>query len=189
MKKVFLLLFVSVLTLNSCDEKTPQEQKVETKVNKKVELEGKIKALEETIFNKDNSTKNIKDEKEKATKLLSYYTDFYNLYSEDPKGGDYLFKAGNIALGLGKTIPAIQAFRNAHDAFPGYKKRVEAVYMVAFIYDNNLHKKDKAREFYNFIIENYPEHQLAKDAIARLNTLEMTDEELIKLFEKKNATK
>lgn len=179
-----LILIALSFAFSSCKDKTPQELKTENTINAKKELTEQITSFEAKVFANDNV--DVKKQKEDAVGLLKAYLNYHNKFNNDSLSADYLFKAGNVALGLGKTNQAIDLFRSAHDGYPGYEKKVEAVYMAAFIYDNELHLTDTAQKFYEFVIANYPEHKLAKDAAARIQTLHMTDEELIKMFEKKN---
>ncbi len=184
---LILLLFISSITWLGCAEKTPQEQKKEIKEDQKEAYIKTINSLEAKIFDNNDSEKDINEDRKNAHLLLQNYTEYYNRFPNDPKSADFLFKAGNLALGLGKPRQAIKLFRTTHDGFPSYNKKVEALNMVAFIYDTKLHQKDEARAYYQFIITNYPDHKLAKDAEAAIRTLEMTDEELIEYFKKKNA--
>jgi tetratricopeptide (TPR) repeat protein len=121
-----------------------------------------------------------------ARKLMGEYIDFVNFQHDDPLVPEYMFRAGTWANYLGRKKKAVELFESLHQNYPSYEKRVEALNMVAFIYDFELQEKEKAKEAYALLIKTYPDHPLANDARARLETIDMTDEEMIKYFEKKN---
>jgi hypothetical protein len=58
--------------------------------------------------------------------------------------------------------------------------------LIAFIYENHLNKKGPAKEYYNKVINEYPEHVLASQAKQSIDILMLSDEELIKKFQENN---
>ena len=68
--------------------------------------------------------------------------------------------------------------------YPKCDKNPVALFMLAtFVYDEQLHDLDKARETYQQIIDNYPDNPFAKDASIAITQLGMTPDELIRMFE------
>ena len=73
--------------------------------------------------------------------------------------------------------------------YPEFDKNPVALFMLAtFVYDEQLHDLDKAREAYQQIIDNYPENPFANDAAIAITQLGMTPEELIRMFESQENT-
>jgi hypothetical protein len=51
-----------------------------------------------------------------------------------------------------------------------------------------MNQKGKAKEYYEKVIDNYPDHVFAKEARVAIQHLGKTDEELIEEFEAKNKS-
>ena len=68
--------------------------------------------------------------------------------------------------------------------YPKYENTPVALFMLAsFVYDEQLHDLDKARETYQYLIDTYPGTPFADDAAIAITQLGMTPEELVKMFE------
>lgn len=68
--------------------------------------------------------------------------------------------------------------------YPDYENNPVALFMLAsFVYDEQLHDLDKARETYQRVIDEYPDCPFANDAAIAITQLGMTPEELVKMFE------
>lgn len=147
----------------------------------KEELVERINECEANALNGDT-----KIDKVKGHELMRSYLDYTNTYRDDSIAGVYLFKAGDVARNLGRYKQAISILTNLHDGFPKHTKKAETAFLIAFIQDNDLHDREMAKKAYENVIKLYPEHTLASDAQARIQTLYMTDEEMIEMFRKKN---
>ncbi len=123
----------------------------------------------------------------RALRLFRVYQDYYNQHPKDTVAGNYLFEAANLAQKLDKNQRAIELFVNFHDGFRNSDRCDDAVYNVAYIYDAKLNDKKKAAEYYNKVIEMYPQSMWAEQARGSLQILNMTDEELIKFLREKNS--
>lgn len=190
--RLLLVLFIGVL-LSSCggNEKTNQEA-LESEGN------GVVKSIAPKDVPKEERLENIRELEEQlkasgeqpdpklARKLMGEYMDFSNFQHYEPETPDFLFRAGELARYIGRPKKAVELYSNLFNGFPEYPKRVETLNLIAFVYDFDLNEKEKARETYAQIIENFPEHKLAEDARARLETIDLSDEELIELFQEKN---
>lgn len=184
MNRLFLALIlgVSVMACNSdqaAEEKTqPKAQAMEVRMEDQLAY---IAGLEKKVWGLD-ATPTGPD----AKKLLNAYSAFVNANRDHELAPEFMFNAGRLSSTTGKPRKAIELFTDLHDNFPGYKKRTEAAYLVAFIYDSQLNDREKARAAYEKVIELYPDSPWADDAQASINNLYKTDEELIKEFEEKN---
>ena len=68
--------------------------------------------------------------------------------------------------------------------YPDYENNSAALFMLAtFVYDDQMHDLDKARETYQRIVDNYPDTPFANDAAIAITQLGMTPEELVRMFE------
>ncbi len=74
-----------------------------------------------------------------------------------------------------------------HDGFPNYERRVEAAFLIGFIYESVLNDRTRAEEYYTKVVELYPESTWAQEAQSSLKLLYLTDEEKIKMFMEQNA--
>ena len=73
------------------------------------------------------------------------------------------------------------------EEYPEYRNRVDILFTKAFVYDNELKDKEAAREAYQLVADTYPDTKFGKDAKTCLSILHMSDEDLIKAFEKENG--
>jgi len=80
---------------------------------------------------------------------------------------------------------AIENFKKLLEYYPQGDKTASAMFMVGFIYANNLENYEEARIYYNKFIEKYPEHELVASARYELETLGKDINEL-DIFEKMN---
>ena len=74
--------------------------------------------------------------------------------------------------------------------YPDYENNPVALFMLAsYVYDEQLHDLDKARETYQQIVDNYPGSPFANDAAIAITQLGIPLEELIKSFEAQEEAK
>lgn len=119
--------------------------------------------------------------------LVKFYSEFADHYSDDPKCPDYLFKAGDISSNLNAARPAIEYYKKITDKYPQYSRASLALFLQAFIYENQLNDTASAGKIYREVLVKFPGTQVAKDAEASLIHLGKTPEQLIEEFEKKQA--
>lgn len=179
MKKMMIWAIVVAGFLAACNGDSPNEGQVdqETKDSLLIVIDG----LEARAF-----AETVRMDKTVGNQLMKEYINYSNQFHNDSLSSEYLFKAGGIARNLKKFRKAIEIYQNVHDGFPNYHQRTEAMFLIAFIYDNDLNDRERAKEHYELVIDTYPEHKFAQDAAARLETLHMTDDQLIEYFEQKN---
>jgi tetratricopeptide (TPR) repeat protein len=181
-----LLVALMCVLLFACSDKTAQENegKEETVISVSDDIQKKqayIQELEQKVWGQNAQPSDLE-----AKKLLNAYSAFVNAYRDHEEAPEYMFNAGRLSSTLNKPRKAIELFTDVHDNFPGYKKRTEAAYLVAFIYDVQLNDREKAERAYEKVMELYPESPWAEDARVSINNLYKTDEELIREFEAKN---
>lgn len=101
----------------------------------------------------------------------------------DTLAADPLYKAAEVARGLNDSRQAADIYRKLYDRYPNYSKAPEALFMLAFTYDENLKDYDRARATYEEFLAKHPDHFFAKDAPLMIKNLGKTSEELLKELE------
>jgi len=169
--KNLLIAFILIATLSSC--KSGKEK-----------LEENIAVNEQKLF--ADSTRML--DASVATNVLSLYKEFVEKYPDDTITASYLFKSADLANGLKKYKDAIDMYSQFREKYPDHRKAPAALFLQAFINDNNIHDKEKAKQLYSEFLQKYPSHELALSAHASLDQINsgLSDEELIKMFEARN---
>lgn len=149
--------------------------------SEKEKLTEQIRSNEEKLFN--DSTKML--DPRVATAELNAYEKYVSEFPEDTASSGYLFKAADLAHGMRKSHDAVRLYKDFIARYPNHPKAAASHFLLAFVYDNDMHQKDSAKIFYREFLEKYPTHQLAPSAKASLDQIEMglSDEELVKMFE------
>lgn len=160
---------------------TPPAHDAEYQSNKEAKLE-QIADLEQQV-EAETSGQDLKLRK----RLLVSYADYANYHHEEPEVPEFLFRSAKLAVEIGKPRKAIEHLINLHDGFPKYERRIEAAFMIGFIYESVLNDRIRAEEYYTKVVELYPESTWAQEAQASLKLLYLTDEEKIKMFMEENA--
>lgn len=153
-----------------------------------VKVEFNLKNLSDSINSKEADLKRTEillPGNSLAIEIIQLYKQFADSFPNEKDAPQYLFKAANVSIGVRQFQPAISFLERIKKYYAEYEKSPESLFLMAFIYDNYLDQKGKAREIYQEVIDTYPSHKFASDAKEVIKTLEMTDEELIKMFEEK----
>lgn len=178
------------LALNACKSDTDKNEANLQSDSVKVNINGvhsdsllsEINAVEKKLFAK----KTDKIESTIGLQAIKVYTDFINQFPEDKRVPEYLFKAGEISSALNLSDAAIGYFQNLYTKFPKDEKAVFAMFIHAFILENQLMDLEKAKAKYQEVIDKFPGTQQATDAKASIEHLGKSPEDLIKEFEAKN---
>ena len=172
MRKINLLLAVAIIAVfASCN-------------NKKQNSINEIKTLEKEVYADSVVLLNQKT----ANKLLELYVAFDNKYPNDTLNPIFLFKAGELAMNMSRSTQAIVLLNKFEKRYPNNKKAPYCIFFQAFIYENQLHNLDKAKEYYERFINDFPNHELTDDAQISINNLGKSLEDIINGFDK-NAAK
>lgn len=171
MKKLVLFILIVATLFASC-AKSPRDQANE-----------KILSVEKQLTNDTSMVLN----KQVALDLTTQYANFADNFPGDTLAPFYLFKAGEMAMNLNMGSKSIMYFNKIVQQYAGYKKMPETLFLMAFVYENQLNNEKMATELYNRFINDYPNHVLYKDAKASLDNMGKSLEELIKSFEEKQG--
>ena len=139
----------------------------------------KISALENELFS-ESGTLN----KEKVDELITAYFEFSEKFPADSLSPEYLFKAGDIAMNTNRSKKAIECYGKIIKEYSDYKKAPEALFLIGYVYENNLGLLPMAKSIYEEFLVKYPDNEFADDAEVSLKFLGKTPEELIEEFQK-----
>ncbi|MDP4826168.1 MAG: tetratricopeptide repeat protein [Flavobacteriales bacterium] len=178
MRKYALIFFVITAVAVACSPSNESEAAVNVAAEEKKEVIAQLEATVEA----DSMRMDFNARKQ----LLSRYAEFSNEYREEELTPEYLFRAAKLAVEMGMSKRAIEYLTNLHDGFPKYERKVEAAFLVGFIYENMLNDRPLAQKAYEKVVELYPESPWAQDAKASINLLYLTDEQKIEKFMQQN---
>lgn len=188
-KVLFILGIISSLTFASCGQKANEEQ---TEEKAYVSLEKmSIETLEEEIAKREkvlNQDKNGIDSKN-ASDLMEAYTVYAVRFPNRANSADRMFKAAELAMSLNHTIQAIKYFAKVYNEYPDYEKRPYALFLKAFVLENQARDYVQAESVYQEFLRLYPGHDMADDAEYSIQNMGKTPEELIREFEKQDSIK
>ena len=139
-----------------------------------------VKKAEEALFNEDMSTN-----KDAVPDAVATFSQYAEQNAEDAKAPEYLFKAFEISVNTKQDAQqSIDLCNRLLTNYPEFDKNPVALFMLAsFVYDEQMHDMDKARETYQRVVDQYPNSPFANDAKISITQLGMTPDELIKMFE------
>ncbi len=101
----------------------------------------------------------------------------------------YLFDAAKVAGYLGDFSRSIDLYQTVYEQFPDFEKAAQAIFMLGFVYDNDLKDFDKARTYYELYLKKYPEGAFAEQVQFLLENLGKSPEELLQELEAKQQGK
>jgi outer membrane protein assembly factor BamD (BamD/ComL family) len=165
--KILLFTLVTLFTITSCS-------------NPKKKLNDNISTLEKELYVSQSL------DKSKGENLINLYAEFAKQFPEDTASANYLYKAAEISMNLQLGVKAIGYYDDLLSAYPNYSKKAECIFLKAFIYENQLNNLEEAKKYYTQFLDEFPTHQLAKDAEASLKYLGKSAEELVEMFQQIN---
>jgi outer membrane protein assembly factor BamD (BamD/ComL family) len=179
MKKLILIVLALIIVGGACQG--PEKQSTEKQ--EEVTAEERIAALEEELFN----AASMRIDRKKALELIRLYEQYAREYPDDPKAPEYLFKAADISMNMRRPKATIVMFDKIIEEFPGYEKSSSALFLKAFVYEDQLQDYENARKYYEQFLSEYPDSEFADDAEVSLKNLGKSPEELIKEFEQNTS--
>ncbi len=123
---------------------------------------------------------------EEAAEIIPLYLDFVNQFPEDPLSPDYLFKAGEVAQGLGYYMQSVEYFNGVHMRYPTHERAPYALFFQGFVFYNYLELPTYAKGSFLDFLDKYPGHILEKDVRALLQLLHSSEEEYFRIIIEKN---
>ena len=172
--KTKLLILGSVAfilcVVSSCKHEKTEQEKLYEEITAK-----------ETELYKD---KNEAIDKDKAIEMVRLYAEYADKFAEDTLAPEYLFRAAEISENANQPNNAITYLTRIEENYKDYENYPICIFKKAYIYENHLKNLDKAREYYEKFIADYPNHELVDAANSSLMFLGMSDADLIKVLEK-----
>ncbi len=144
-------------------------------------LLAKVNEFEGKVFKQDG-TMDVTN----ANLLIEGYILFGDSYPEAAESANLLFKAAEVSLGMNQAPRALGLYQKVYKNYPEFEKRPFALFLQAFIYENNLGRLDDAKLTYEKFLVEFPDHAMVDDATYSLANLGKSPDELIKEFEAKS---
>jgi len=184
--QVLSMLFLSVLVVacNSTSKEETSEESTYVALDKlNIEnLEKEISKREKAV-NEDSTGVDGQN----AAELMEAYGVFAERFPNRANSADRLFMAGELAMSLNHTTESIKYFEKVYNNYQDYEKRPYALFLKAFVLENQAKQYDLAKEIYQEFIELYPNHPMADDAQYSVLNMGKSPEELIREFERKDS--
>jgi tetratricopeptide (TPR) repeat protein len=121
-------------------------------------------------------------------KLRESYDEFGRRFAGDKaKTPEYLYKSAAMSRGMGQPMAAIKTYDLILRKFKNFERAPEVQFLIAFTYDEDLKEKALAKDSYRDVMDKFPGDLWAIQAEQRLQTIDMTDGELIEFFMKKQT--
>ena len=118
--------------------------------------------------------------------MIDLYTEYAREFPDDTLAPVYLFKASDISMNLYRPLETIRILDTLLIKYPDYSKTPTALFLKAFVYEDQVKNYKLARKYYQQFIDKYPDNEFADDAQMSLENLGKSPEELIREFEEKN---
>ena len=131
--------------------------------------------------NKINSNVNNPDKKLLEDAMVKFQ-DFAGFFPDDVKSPDYLFKASDYALTLGKVEKSIKILNQIINDYPNYAQMESVLFNKASHLDFEMRDTTLAKQTYKEFIAKYPNSDLVDDAQSRIENIALSLEELADKF-------
>jgi tetratricopeptide (TPR) repeat protein len=181
--KKYIGALICIVVLASCSDTKESNGSYLDENFDKIKAAKQIEELEAVLISAENKSLNLGT----AQEVIVAYKEYAKQLPLDVVSAEYLFKAADVEMGLQQYRKAEVIYNRVYDNYHSYKNRVMCMYLTAFINDNHLNQKGRAKEIYQRLIARHPEDKLAQDAIASLDLLTLSDDELIQFLKEKNA--
>lgn len=152
----------------------------------------KSKSLDELIADAKTAlfsdTTQVRVDPRKAKTLVDLYRLYTNILPDSPNTPQYLYETYDIANSVRMYRDAALASERLYTKYPDFEKSSTAMFLTAFIYENNLRDLDKAKEIYTAFLAKYPNDDFANDAEVALKHLGTPADEMLKNIQEKNKS-
>jgi tetratricopeptide (TPR) repeat protein len=177
MRNLSLSLLVALLALMAC-----QPGSTSSTASDSMDKAAQIQRLEKKLR---SNTQTAELDTATAEQLIASSREFVKTFPKDTLSPMFLFKAAEVARGLGNYNLAINLWGQMEKQYPTHSKAPEALMLKAFTYDTHLKQLDIAARFYKSFLTQYPKHPLAKDVqlLYEVANSGKSPEELIKEFQ------
>ncbi len=175
MKNLSLFVFMFTFLFYSCSNDTTVNEN--TKTVSQETIEGIIEDLKES---------NTID-KDKVSELINSIDIYSKANATNKNTPKYLELKAKYLGAMGQNAEALKVYNDIYTNYKQYENRPDALFMMAFLYENNMLNKEKAKAYYQKYLDEFPNEDFAKDAQFSLDNIDKTPEELMEMFNKQNV--
>ena len=126
-------------------------------------------------------------DKTKVSELIQSIDAFTKENADNKNTPKHLELKAKYLGALGKNKEALEVYNIIYSKYKDYENSSDALFMMAFLYENNMLNKEKAKEYYQKYLNEFPNEDFAKDAKFSLDNIDKTPEELMEMFNKQNT--
>ena len=173
MNRTLLFLLTIILFSTACEGLQKEKETDDVSLNEA------ILNQEEKVFN----TNQNRLQKQDAMALVNLYEKYANENPKDTMSAEYLFRAADISMNIGRPGQTIRLFNRILTEYPDFEKAPATLFLMAFVYEDQLQDYDNAKKYYELFLSKYPDSEFADDAEISLKNLGKSPEELIREFE------
>ncbi|MDQ3100696.1 MAG: tetratricopeptide repeat protein [Bacteroidota bacterium] len=178
--QVKILLVMSAIFLIASCSSSEKENAQDTDQGAS-DMAERIHTLEDSLF------ENMAFDRRNAQMLMDVYKAYVSAYPLDVRAPEFLFRAAGVARSMKDAKQSIALYDRIIRDYSSWERIPDTYYLKAFTIDTELGQKGEAKEAYQKVINQFPDHPFAKDAKAMIANLEYTDEELIARFKQMEA--
>jgi tetratricopeptide (TPR) repeat protein len=188
----FVAIVGSSLILASCGGKTEEASTSAAPVKDTLALQSVSgecsKLLAQAKVSDEILMRAVVLDKAVANKAIADFNAFASACQDDSLAPVFYLKAGQVAQAIGSYTQAKAMLENCINKHSNFKNKGAALFLLAQLYDDAkmLNNEEKAKEYYEQIIKEFPDSPYAGDSKASIRNLGKTDEELVQEFLKKN---
>ena len=177
MRRVILFPILLAVFLVSCQSTDTRKEPAKKELTKS-ELLTKIHANEQKLYGDSAAVL----DKKSAIITVRDYQSFATRFPKDSLAAEYLFKASDLLMNMGRPQQTVFTFNEIIQKHPDFNKMPTCYFLRAFVYDDQLKDYKAAEKYYKEFLEKYPDSDFADDTQMLLKNLGKTPEELIKEF-------
>lgn len=168
------------LTLQALTQRFPESESAKIAAsqlgNTMVSPEDELEALRLSIYNDSLARLDFR----KADQYIQQSELYSLLLPASDLTPALLYRAGEIARSTRNYEKALELYQQLYAAYPEYEKAPQALFMQAFILDNDLKRLEEAGQLYKSFIDQHPNDDFAASAQVLLENLGKDEEEIIR---------
>lgn len=123
---------------------------------------------------------------ENMDKIVELYDSYIKKFPDAEETYTYMELKAKYLAANNKYNEAIEVYQTLVEKYPDDKRGADALFMQAFILENYVLDKTKAKEIYSDFLKHYPNHELADDAQFSLENMSLSDEDLLEKIKSLN---
>lgn len=165
------LFFLAVFALVSCESEAEKAGRLEQdslRNDSIVKLQARANYIAAVDSMEKIMASGTRPDPRIANAAMKAYNDFIVTFPDDTLTPEYLFLASNIAQGQQNYQQAAIFLETIIERHKGYRRYADACFVAAFVHANFLadvnHGDDRARQLYQYIIDNYPNTSYAEQS-------------------------